>query len=249
MSFSAFAASVTNAARRAGAALALAACAAPPPVSIPQNDPHEAQNRAVHEFNKAIDSAIVRPASMVFGEGAPGPISEAIDNAADNLRAPRSIINMVLQARFADAVHMTSRFAINSTVGIGGLFDPAGAMGLDERKTDFGVTLHTWGVGEGDFVELPLVSASTQRDTLGKVVDIVIDPVGWIFPNPYNWAARGLNIVSSVRDRARFARVIDSILYESADSYAQTRLLYLQNRRFELGQEASDDDFFDPYED
>lgn len=237
--------------RRAAACVlvaALAACAAPPPEPIPANDPYEAQNRVMHDFNKGFDSGIVRPVSRVFGEGQ-GPVSDALSNAAANLRAPRSVVNMVLQARLADATHTTIRFAVNSTIGIGGLFDPATAIGLDRRTSNFGETLHRWGVPEGDFIELPLASSSTARDAVGIVVDAVIDPVGWVLPDPYNWVARGVNIVSRVSDRARFGKVIDSILYESADSYAQTRLLYLQNRRFELGQEASDDDFLDPYAD
>jgi phospholipid-binding lipoprotein MlaA len=225
------------------------ACAAPPPVPIPQNDPHEAQNRAMHQFNKAFDSSLVRPVSMVFGKGAPGPIPAALDRAAKNLRQPRSAINMVLQGRAEDTVHTVLRFAINSTLGIGGIFDPATAMGLDRRTADFGQTLHVWGVAEGDFIELPVGSASTARDTLGIVVDFVIDPVGWVLPQPWNWVGRGINVVSRVSDRARFADLIDSILYESADSYAQSRLIYIQTRRFELGQEAGDDDFLDPYAD
>jgi phospholipid-binding lipoprotein MlaA len=232
-----------------GLCLGLVACAAPPPQPIPLNDPHEAQNRRTHDFNKAFDSALVRPVAMVFGEGAPGPIPAALDRAAKNLRQPRSAINMALQGRIEDTVHTVLRFGINSTIGLAGIFDPATAMGLDRRTADFGQTLHVWGIPEGDFIELPIASASTARDTLGIVVDFVIDPVGWVLPEPWNWVGRGINVLSRVSDRARFARLIDSILYESADSYAQSRLIYLQNRRFELGQEADDDDFLDPYAD
>lgn len=237
--------------RRAAAAavvVSLAACAAPPPLPIPENDPYEAQNRAMHQFNKGFDRGIVRPVSRIFGEGAPGPIPAAIDNAAKNLRQPRSAVNMVLQGRLEDTVHTVLRFAINTTVGLGGILDPASAMGLDRRTADFGQTLHVWGVPEGTFIELPIGSSSTARDAVGIVADFVLDPVGWVLPEPWNWVGRSVNVVSRISDRARFSRVIDSILYESADSYAQTRLLYLQNRRFELGQEANDADFLDPYE-
>lgn len=202
----------------------------------------------MHEFNKGFDSAVVMPVSGLFGDGE-NMVSDALRNAAQNLRTPRSVVNLVLQARLADATEQTVRFALNSTVGIGGLFDPASAAGLERRTSNFGETLHVWGVPEGDFIELPIVSSSTARDAVGIAVDLIIDPVGWVLPDPWNWAARGINVVSRVSDRARFKRVIDSILYESADSYAQTRLLYLQNRRFELGQEAADDDFIDPYGD
>ncbi len=202
----------------------------------------------MHAFNKEFDRTVVAPVSGLFGDGE-NMVSDALRNASQNLRTPRSVINLVLQARLADAMEQTVRFALNSTVGIGGLFDPASAAGLERRSSNFGETLHVWGVPEGDFIELPIVSSSTARDAVGIAVDLIIDPVGWVLPDPWNWAARGVNVVSRVSDRARFKRVIDSILYESADSYAQTRLLYLQNRRFELGQEAADDDFIDPYGD
>jgi phospholipid-binding lipoprotein MlaA len=229
------------------ALMTVGACAAPPPRPIAETDPYEAQNRAMHAFNKSFDQAVTRPVSSFFGDGT-NPVAEGISNAASNLRTPRSIVNLILQGRLPEATGQTVRFAINSTVGIGGLFDPATAMGLERTTTSFGDTLHVWGVPEGDFIELPVLSASTDRDAVGYVVDFVIDPVGWILPDPWNWAARGVNVVSGVVYRARFKRVIDSILYESSDSYAQSRLLYLQNRRFELGQEAAEDDFFDPYE-
>jgi phospholipid-binding lipoprotein MlaA len=230
----------------AAALIALAACAAPPPRPIAETDPHEAQNRAMHEFNKAFDTALVRPASEIFGDG-DNVVSDALRNAAGNLRTPRSVVNLVLQARLEAAVQQTLRFAVNSTVGLGGLFDPATAIGLASRQSDFGETLHVWGVAEGDYIELPIASASTGRDALGTVVDFVIDPVGWVLPDPWNWVGRGVNVASRVSERARFRDEIDSILYESADSYAQMRLLYLQSRRFELGQEAADDEIFDPY--
>jgi len=236
---------------RIGAALVvcalLSACAAPPPV--PLNDPYEVQNRRVHTFNKTFDTALLRPVSGVFGAGGGGVVSESLSNAAGNLRLPRAVANTLLQARFADAVHNTARFSINSTIGLLGLIDVAGAMGLDERPADFGQTLHAWGVGEGVYMELPLIGPTTERDTVGIIVDVLIDPVGIVLPAPESYYARGVNVVSKVGDRARFRDTIDSILYESADSYAQTRLLYLQNRRFQLGQETSDEEFFDPYAD
>lgn len=230
------------------AVTALAACAAPPPLPIAETDPFEADNRAMHEFNKSFDSAVVRPVSGAFGDGT-NLVSDAVSNAARNLRTPRSVVNFLLQGRIDVATGQALRFAINSTVGIGGIFDPATAMGLERRTASFGDTLHVWGVPEGNFIELPVISASTDRDAVGYVVDFVIDPVGWLLPDPWNWAARGVNVVSGVVYRARFKKLIDSVLYESADSYAQSRLLYLQNRRFELGQDVADDDFFDPYAD
>jgi phospholipid-binding lipoprotein MlaA len=161
---------------------------------------------------------------------------------------PSSALNKLLQGDLEDAVHNTVRFALNSTLGLGGLFDPATAIGLDPRKSDFGATLHVWGVPEGTYAELPFIGPSTSRDTLGMMVDFVIDPLAWILPSGTAEWALVAKYGSKLGDRARFSATVDSILHESADSYSQTRLMYLQNRRFELGQEVADDDFIDPYE-
>jgi phospholipid-binding lipoprotein MlaA len=225
--------------------LALAGCSAPPVQGV--NDPYEAANRRTHEFNRSVDQAVVRPVSRLFGEGQAGPVRQGIGNLGRTLALPGAVANGLLQFRPHNAVHNVSRLAINLTIGIGGLFDPASAMGLDARTTDFGETLHVWGVGEGAYMELPFLGPTTERDALGIVVDTVADPLGFILPQPESWYARGVKIASRLSDRAQFSDTVDSILYDSADSYAQTRLLYLQNRRFELGQEVADEDFFDPY--
>jgi phospholipid-binding lipoprotein MlaA len=230
-----------------GVALAaLAGCAAPMPDAI--NDPYEADNRRVHAFNVAADKAVIRPIAQAIAPGAQGPVGVAVSKVANNLSMPQSVVNKVLQGKPADAVHNTVRFALNSTLGLAGLFDPASAIGIEARESDFGETLHVWGVPEGHYEELPLIGPSTARDTVGMVVDLVIDPLGLILPPGSRDWARAAKYGSKLGDRARFSSSVDSILHESADSYAQTRLLYLQNRRFELGQEIADDDFIDPYE-
>lgn len=231
------------------ALVALTACAAPPP-SAEINDPNEAQNRKVHAFNRELDRALVRPAAGAYGAILPAPVKQGVANFAANLDLPGDVLNNALQARPENAIHNTFRFVINSTVGIGGLFDPASKLGLYHRKTDFGETLHVWGVPEGQYEELPALGPSTSRDTLGMVVDIVMNPVSKVLPTPESYYATAAKFGSKLGDRSRYSDTIDSVLYESADSYAQTRLLYLQNRRFELGQQAGgEDDFIDPYED
>lgn len=225
----------------------LAGCAAPPAPDV--NDPYEAANRRTHEFNRSLDRALVRPAATAYVTVLPAPVTQGVSNFAGNLGLPSTVANALLQARFADAAHNTSRFLVNSTIGIGGLFDPAGAMGLTEREADFGGTLHAWGMGEGAYLELPFIGPSTERDALGLVVDTLADPLDHMLPKPERYYAKAAKIGSKLGDRGRYADTVDSILYESADSYAQARLLYLQNRRYELGQEVSDDAFVDPYED
>ncbi len=230
----------------AGAAL-LAGCAAPPPVE-PHHDPDEAQNRAIHEFNRGLDTALLKPASGAYGGVLPQPVRQGVANFARNLDGPGDVVNSLLQGRIGPAAENTLRFAVNSTVGLGGLFDPARAMGIHGRPTDFGETLHVWGLPEGAYQELPVFGPSTDRDTVGAIVDIVMNPVRLAVPAREGWVATAAKIGSTLGDRYQYSDTVDSILYESADSYAQARLLYLQNRRHQLGQGGGEDDFFDPYE-
>lgn len=229
-------------------ALTLAACG---PAQLPTgiDDPDEAQNRSVHAVNKEVDRNVLRPVSRFYGSLVPGPGQILVSNVGSNVGLPSGIVNGVLQADIGGAAQNTMRFLINTTVGIGGIFDPATAMGVPEVSTNFGETLHLWGVPEGAYVELPLIGPTTDRDMLGMAVDVFLNPLRFILPTvEANWAT-GFQIAAGVGARARYSDTIDSVLYESADSYAQTRLLYLQNRRFELGQTGSDDEFVDPYED
>lgn len=236
------------------AALALlGACSvAPPGVEI--HDPYEDVNRQIHEFNRELDRNILRPLGQVTAE-MPPELTQRVVSFSDNAALPGMVLNGVLQGDIEIAATNTMRFLINSTVGILGFFDPAGVIGLHEVKTDFGLTLARWGVPEGAFVELPFFGPSTERDAIGRVVNAIIDPldqVGFPVQSEYERAAW---VAEQVIERGSFGSTVDSILYESADSYAQTRLIYLQNRRFRVGQRSpggnlQDDEtiFFDVYE-
>ena len=230
-----------------GLLLLLGACAAQPPVAQGINDPNEARNRAIHEANKRGDTNLIRPISQGYGKALPEPVRRSVGNFAANLDLPRTIVNDVLQANIDDAASNFTRLLINTTFGIGGIFDPAGQWGLPERSSDFGETLHVWGVAEGNYQELRFLGPSTERDTAGKLVDFVLNPLSYTLQTPERYAMPVSAVASRIGDRYRFTETIDSILYDSADSYAQTRLLYLQNRRFELGQDAPVEEEIDPF--
>lgn len=227
----------------------------PPGDSIVDAD--EAQNRSVHRFNLALDRGLVRPASRGYGSAVPEPVRDGIDNFASNLAQPSYVLNNILQFRLGQATHNTMRFLINSTIGLGGILDPATAIGLDARETDFGETLHIYGAPEGDFVMLPVFGPSTTRDTVGLVVDIATNPVRYVLPVPESRYVVGAEVLDRFGDRYVNDDVFESLLYESADSYAQLRSLYLQNRRFELGGpvltygdgDNAGDPYSDPYAD
>jgi phospholipid-binding lipoprotein MlaA len=231
--------------------LAVMGCGSPP-VSQGIHDPLEPLNRTTHGLNVALDKAVVGPGAQAYGSVVPQPLQRVVGNVAGTLDLPGDIVNNVLQANVEEAGINSLRLAANLTFGVLGLFDAATALGLPEKPTDFGETMHVWGVGEGPYLELPVLGPSTARDAVGTVVDIVANPVRLIANGDQATAATVAKVLARLGDRDRYSETVDSILYDSADSYAQARLLYLQNRRFELGQgttTGTDDSFVDPYED
>jgi phospholipid-binding lipoprotein MlaA len=225
--------------------LAVAGCAKAP-VSSEVGDPDEAFNRKVFAFNVGVDKAVLQPISGVAGSGR-GPILTGVHNFAANLDTPGDIVNNVLQGRLMRAARNTLRFGVNTTAGIGGLFDPSTALGLPAQETDFGETLYVWGVAEGNYQMLPILGPSTARDTVGIAVDYAINPLRFLIKSPESDYVTGAKVIDKIGSRARHSDTVDSILYDSADPYAQARLLYLQNRHYTLGQAPTDDSFEDPY--
>ena len=135
---------------------------------------------------------------------------------------------------------------MNTVVGFAGIFDPASDVNLERVEADFGQTLHTWGAGEGAYVELPFLGPSTSRDAVGVGVDLALNPFIVIFQEPQTYIGLVAYIIDAMGTRYELGDTIDSILYQSADSYAQARSIYLQNRRYELGISA-EDLYLDPY--
>lgn len=212
------------------------------------NDPYEPVNRAVHAVNKGADTVFFRPASQVYGNVVPQPVRRSLSNAASNLSGPRNVANDLLQGNVEDAGHNLSRFLVNTTIGVFGLFDPAsGSFGLEERDTGFGDTLAVWGAGEGAYLELLLFGPSTERDAVGQVVDILANPLDSLFDEGAE-VATATSFPSVLNSRFELADTVDGILYDSADSYAQLRLFYLESRRFQLSGQTSAENAFDPYE-
>ena len=230
---------------------AVAACSgqpAPTPAPGEINDPNERTNRAIHGFNRGVDRAFFRPASKGYVTIFPPDMVTSFSNFAENLSMPGQMVNALLQGDMQTAGNSISRFLLNSTVGFAGLFDPASDWDvIPEVDTDFGETLHAWGVGEGAYVELPFLGPSNQRDATGAIVDFYTNPLSFIENLPITNGTVYAEIVRRMGDRGNFSDTVDSILYESADSYAQARLLYLQARRFELGQVAEVSEI-DPFE-
>ena len=218
--------------------LAVTGCT-PTPANHPSGevfDPYEDQNRQTHAFNRALDRNFVRPAGKGYSGFIPDDVENMIGRFAFNLSIPGAVVNNILQGNMKGATEDTYRFVVNTTIGLGGLFDTATELNMPQATdADFGQTLHVWGVREGAYLELPLIGPSTERAAAGKVVDIFTNPLSYVLDDPENYAIPVTSAASGLSDRGRYADTIDSILYESADSYAQARSLYNQNRRFKLG--------------
>lgn len=233
--------------------LCLAACAGSqntPTGAI--NDPNEAANRRIHAFNKKIDKALLSPASNGYGSVIPQPIRTGFSNFADHLSLPNDVINNTLQGKIPEAGSSLVRFAFNTVFGFAGLVDTATEVGMKRHDTDFGETLHVWGAGEGAYTEMPFFGPSTTRDAYGFAVDVILDPFFVVARQPTRYIGGVAYVINAMGDRYDYDATVDSILYDSADSYAQARILYLQNRRFRLGMSDEStyvDPEFDPYED
>lgn len=222
------------------------------------NDPYETTNRAVHNFNKAVDRGLYRPVSTAYGVVIPAPIRQIVLNFSDTVDTPRRVVNDVLQGEFEDAGHNAFRFGVNVTMGLLGLFDPASGLGLEERESDFGETLHVWGVGEGAYLAVPLFGPSTQRDLAGDIVDLFTNPLSYALRPPESYYGPAATLGENADYRYTFRETLNGVLDDSADSYAQSRQIYLQSRRFELGQaaraagedgaEVAEAEVIDPYE-
>jgi len=228
--------------------LLVLACCSTAPIKTQIDDPVEPINRVVHKVNRGLDKVIVRPVSKVYGI-VPQFARSGISNFASNLKIPGIVVNDVIQVSFLDAASNSARFIVNTTVGMVGLFDPASRIGLSERSTDFGETLHIWGVNEGAYVELPVFGPSTVRDTAGRIVDFATNPLNVLIqPKPDPKIMTTVTALKLLDQRGRFSELIDSIYYESEDSYSQARSLYLKKRRGFLRKNESEE-YFDPYSD
>ena len=221
----------------AACALSALLCAALPETagaSLKANDPLQGFNRKMHTFNKAMDRFVLAPASKVYGAAVPDGIENAITRFSDNLSIPKYVLNRALQAKPRKAGANTLRFAVNSTVGILGFFDPATGMGIPAAKrTDFGETLYVWGVGEGIYLELPVFGPATGRSAVGLVIGALTNPVSFVLNDSERAGLAVASTGSLLTWRNKASKLLDP-LYKNRDSYRAVQAAYLQNRRHSL---------------
>ncbi|MEO1460357.1 MAG: VacJ family lipoprotein, partial [Pseudomonadota bacterium] len=234
------------------ALLTLGACASTDPgEGFAAMDPYENTNRVFHDFNVGADRYVLRPAAKGYDAAVPDTAQLLIGNGISHLDLPVDLANYVLQGEVQAALRVLGRFTLNTTLGAGGLLDPATEFGLPREETDFGITLGKWGVASGPYLVLPLLGPSSPRDAAGFAVDIAFSPTtytGFADSSVLNAFSLPLAVVERVDDRARNADLIDEVLYESPDSYVTLRSIYLQRRQAAiLGEEGGEalPDIFD----
>ncbi|MEM7442944.1 MAG: VacJ family lipoprotein [Pseudomonadota bacterium] len=225
----------------------LAACAAPDADLSATGgvyDPLEPVNRAVFDFNTAVDDVILEPVARGYAEVVPPPLQGGVTNFLRHLRTPVIFANEVLQGDWEGAENAAARFFINTIAGVGGLVDVAAYNGYTFQDEDFGQTLALWGVGEGPYLVLPLLGPSNARDAVGTAVDSAADPFGIIANQAedgiYFIAGRG--VLSAIDARARNLDTIADIRDNSLDYYASVRSIYQQFRTAQIRESQDEAD-------
>jgi phospholipid-binding lipoprotein MlaA len=219
--------------------LLLLGCAALPPGKRNPRDPWERMNRATYRVNDTFDRAIAQPVARGYRKATPHFVQTGVTNFFDNLEYPTVMVNDLLQGQFRPFLSDTGRLLLNTTIGIGGLMDPATAIGLEKNDRDFGQTLGKWGVRSGPYFVIPFLGPSDVRDTVGKAVDTYTDPRQYLH-NVY-WRY-GLLLLRKIDTRARFLDA-QGALDSAYDPYAFLRNVYLQHRDFKVngGQSANEE--------
>lgn len=199
------------------------------------NDPLEPTNRAVFAFNNALDKAVLVPVSKGYRAAVPGYGRDRVHAAVENLKAPFTFANDVLQGEGARAGETLMRFMINSTAGLGGLFDLVGETGGPRaHDEDVGQTLAVWGVDEGPYLMLPLLGPSNSRDAVGRGIEFVADPTDIVLGNAYDALPPARAAAGTIDLRTQLLDPIADLERNSLDYYAAIRSLYRQRRASQI---------------
>ena len=193
-------------------------------------DPWEPFNEKMFEFNRGVDRWVLKPVARAYMVVMPEPWQVLISNGFDNINFVPRLVNSLLQGKWGGAGRELGRFLINSTAGIGGLFDPAKDFwGISKSREDFGQTLGVWGSGPGPYLVLPFMEPLTVRDGVGKLVDTFLDPLSYVLPLFYDRLA--MKIGDVVNERALNYELFQGFEESVIDMYSAVRHGYLQRRQ------------------
>ncbi|NDK38870.1 VacJ family lipoprotein [Pseudoxanthomonas gei] len=218
----------------------------PPGVQMPVSyDPWEKFNRNMHSFNNAVDRAVARPLAQTYVKVVPRPARLGVSNFFSNLGEPITALNSLLQGKPVQAGQSLGRFLLNSTLGIGGIFDPASDAKLPRKNEDFGQTLGVWGWKRSRYVELPLFGPRTIRDVFGLIGDSPLSLIRGVEDDKTRFFLQGLQLVD-VRTQLLS---VDALREGAVDEYALFRDSWLQRRNYQIGDDRrkSDDENLPDY--
>ncbi len=201
-------------------------------------DPWEHYNRHIYRFNKAIDTAIARPIARTYVRVTPMPVRTGIQHFFFNLQQPSTSLNLLLQGHPTASAKSLGRFALNSTVGIAGLFDPASRVKLPRYNEDFGQTFAHWGWHHSRYLLLPLLGPGTLRDRVGSAAGAPLNPLLAIQSTAVSAGLAGLSLVDT---RAKLLP-LDDLGAGSADEYALVRDAWAQHRDYTISHSGADVD-------
>ena len=224
-------------------------------LKVVNNDPLEPVNRIVFSFNIIFDKVVLRPIAIVYKTVVPGFLRNRITYSLNNLSMPITAVNNLLQGEFAKAGISTSRFIINSTIGILGFFDPASSFGLESANEDFGQTLTVWGIPSGPYMMLPFLGPSTPRDFTGLLSTSLLDPMYHVGSANTRDSLRIYGMGGGAIDfRSRNIEIFDDLQNNSVDYYAAVRSFYSQARasqasdNMEINILYDENDIFDDFD-
>ncbi len=206
--------------------------AAKPDTDSPEHDRMERMNKGVYGFNSRFDKSFLKPVAKGYVAITPKPVGRGITNFFQNISEPRVMLNSVLQGKLDRGMISAARFVINSTVGLGGLIDWAGMSGAPFKDEDFGQTLAVWGWKKTNYVVLPILGPSTDRDAVGEIVDFFTDPL--IYYRDVN-VRNGLYVLRMVNKRANALTTTDIISEAGGEQeYEFVREAYKQRRKSQV---------------
>ncbi|MGQ0657542.1 MAG: MlaA family lipoprotein [Chromatiales bacterium] len=203
------------------------------------SDPLEGVNRAIYRFNDGLDRAFIKPVAETYVRITPRPIRTSVTNFFDNLGYVNVVANDLLQGKFRQGFRDSARFLLNSTVGIGGLFDPANHTGLVKNEEDLGQTFGTWGFGEGAFLVLPLRGPNSLRDAPDLATSALLNPLFYAS----SAVAFPIAAINAVNQRANLLEATRLRDEAALDAYSFTREAYRQSRVYDThdGNPPADD--------
>ncbi|MDA7828514.1 VacJ family lipoprotein [Gammaproteobacteria bacterium] len=201
------------------------------------NDPLEGVNRTFFNINEKVDEVALKPIALTYSK-TPDPIKNGITNFFRNLKEIDNTLNQVLQGKPKYAANDLSRFLINSTLGLGGILDPASSMGLERHDEDFGQTLGLWGVSPGPYLMVPFLGPSSTRDLLSRPISSFLEVT---FHMDDSNVRLSLSALDAIETRERLLEV-ESLL--SGDKYNFVRDSYSQSREYEIKDGLNVEDAF-----